>query len=276
MLTGSELLAKVKELGDVSKSDLVRSCGYVSTKKDGSERLNFTAFYEALLGAKGVSLGADSAGRGKGGRSLSYVATVQGNGNLLELSVRATRVRATVGEISETLASVFGRYKPGTQLVRSVYSRGMENNAQFDAARNLVAAFAKTEGRQPRILVAKMGQDGHDRGAKVIATGLADLGFDVDIGPLFQTPEEVARQAVENDVHVVGISSQAAGHKTLIPQLITELKKLKADDIRVIVGGIIPEGDHAFLKKSGVSAIFGPGTQISAAATEIIRALEKK
>ncbi len=200
----------------------------------------------------------------------------EGNGNLLELSVKATRVRATVGEISETLASVFGRHKPGTQLVRSVYSRGMENNAQFDAARDLVAAFAKADGRQPRILVAKMGQDGHDRGAKVIATGLADLGFDVDIGPLFQTPEEVARQAVENDVHVVGISSQAAGHKTLIPQLIAELKKLKADDIRVIVGGIIPEGDHAFLKKSGVSAIFGPGTQISVAATEIIRALEKK
>lgn len=203
-------------------------------------------------------------------------AGAEGNANLLELAINASRVRATVGEISETLAGVFGRHKPGTQLVRSVYSRGMENNEQFEAARDLIAAFAKSEGRQPRILVAKMGQDGHDRGAKVIATGLADLGFDVDIGPLFQTPEEVARQAIENDVHVVGISSQAAGHKTLVPQLIAELKKLKADDIRVIVGGIIPEGDHDFLRKCGVTAIFGPGTQISAAATEIIRALQKK
>jgi methylmalonyl-CoA mutase len=203
-------------------------------------------------------------------------AGAEGKGNLLELAVDAARARATVGEISETLAGVFGRHKPGTQLVRSVYSRGMEHNQQFEAARKLIAAFAKKEGRQPRILVAKMGQDGHDRGAKVIATGLADLGFDVDIGPLFQTPEEVARQAVENDVHVVGISSQAAGHKTLVPQLIAELKKLKAGDIHVIVGGIIPEGDHEFLRKCGVAAIFGPGTQISAAATEIIRAIEKK
>lgn len=203
-------------------------------------------------------------------------AGAEGKGNLLELAVDAARARATVGEISETLAGVFGRHKPGTQLVRSVYSRGMEHNQQFEAARELIAAFAKKEGRQPRILVAKMGQDGHDRGAKVIATGLADLGFDVDIGPLFQTPEEVARQAVENDVHVVGISSQAAGHKTLVPQLIAELKKLKAGDIHVIVGGIIPEGDHEFLRKCGVTAIFGPGTQISAAATEIIRAIEKK
>ena len=203
-------------------------------------------------------------------------AGAEGKANLLELAVNASRARATVGEISETLASVFGRHKPGTQLVRSVYSRGMEHNQQFDAARELIAQFARKEGRQPRILVAKMGQDGHDRGAKVIATGLADLGFDVDIGPLFQTPDEVARQAVENDVHVIGISSQAAGHKTLVPQLIAELKTLKATDILVVVGGIIPEGDHDFLKKTGVAAIFGPGTQISAAATEIIRAIEKK
>ena len=202
-------------------------------------------------------------------------AGAEGKANLLELAVNAARARATVGEISETLASVFGRHKPGTQLVRSVYSRGMEHNQLFEAARELIARFAKKEGRQPRILVAKMGQDGHDRGAKVIATGLADLGFDVDIGPLFQTPDEVARQAVENDVHVVGISSQAAGHKTLVPQLIAELKNLKAADILVVVGGIIPEGDHDFLKKTGVAAIFGPGTQISVAATEIIRAIEK-
>jgi len=202
-------------------------------------------------------------------------AGAEGKANLLELAVNASRARATVGEISETLVSVFGRHKPGTQLVRSVYSRGMEHNQQFEAARELIAQFAKKEGRQPRILVAKMGQDGHDRGAKVIATGLADLGFDVDIGPLFQTPDEVARQAVENDVHAVGISSQAAGHKTLVPQLIAELKNLKAADILVVVGGIIPEGDHDFLKKTGVAAIFGPGTQISVAATEIIRAIEK-
>jgi methylmalonyl-CoA mutase len=200
----------------------------------------------------------------------------RGNANLLELSVAAARVRCTVGEISETLAKVFGRYKPGTQLVRSVYSKVMGQDENFEETRNFVAAFAKREGRQPRILVAKMGQDGHDRGAKVIATGLADLGFDVDIGPLFQTPEEVARQAVDNDVHVVGISSQAAGHKTLVPQLIAEMKKLGAPDIKIVVGGIIPEGDHEFLRKCGVAAIFGPGTRITDAAAEIIRALPAK
>ncbi|MEY4631654.1 MAG: hypothetical protein RIQ81_1774 [Pseudomonadota bacterium] len=200
----------------------------------------------------------------------------RGNANLLELSVAAARVRCTVGEISETLAKVFGRHKPGTQLVRSVYSKVMGQDENFEETRNFVAAFAKREGRQPRILVAKMGQDGHDRGAKVIATGLADLGFDVDIGPLFQTPEEVARQAVDNDVHVVGISSQAAGHKTLVPQLIAEMKKLGAPDIKIVVGGIIPEGDHEFLRKCGVAAIFGPGTRITDAAAEIIRALPAK
>jgi methylmalonyl-CoA mutase len=200
----------------------------------------------------------------------------EGKANLLDLSVQAARVRCTVGEISETLASVFGRHKPGTQLIRSVYSKVMATNENFESTRMLVTSFAKREGRQPRILVAKMGQDGHDRGAKVIATGLADLGFDVDIGPLFQTPDEVARQAVDNDVHVVGISSQAAGHKTLIPQLVAELKKLGAWDIQIVVGGIIPESDYEFLRKCGVAAIFGPGTRITDAASEIIRAIPPK
>lgn len=210
-------------------------------------------------------------------RSLNALreAAKSNQGNLLELSIVAARSRATIGEISEALVDVFGRYKPRTQLVRSVYSKVMDQDADFQTAKNAVKEFSEKEGRQPRILVAKMGQDGHDRGAKVIATGLADLGFDVDIGALFQTPAEVAQQALDSDVHVIGVSSQAAGHKTLVPQLIEELKKSNASEIQVVVGGIIPEADYAFLKKIGVSAIFGPGTPISTAAMEILSALRK-
>jgi methylmalonyl-CoA mutase len=191
-------------------------------------------------------------------------------GNLLELAVDAARKRATLGEISQAMEEVFGRYKATIKSISGVYSAEMKNQKEFDEVRRLSDRFAKEDGRRPRILVAKMGQDGHDRGAKVIATSFADLGFDVDIGPLFQTPEEVAMQAAENDVHLIGASSLAGGHKTLIPALVEELKKLGRHDIKVIAGGVIPPQDYDFLFASGVSFVFGPGTVITRAAKEIL------
>jgi methylmalonyl-CoA mutase len=199
-----------------------------------------------------------------------------GAGNLLELAIFAMRNRATVGEVSESIAKVFGRYVPAIDSISAVYSSAYGNKGELEDIKTQIDKFADTEGRRPRILVAKLGQDGHDRGAKVIATGLSDLGFDVDIGPLFQTPAEAARQAVENDVHVIGISSQAAGHKTLIPDLISCLKKLGAPEIIVVAGGVIPQCDYEFLLKSGVSAIFGPGTPIPDCAKEILLCIEKR
>jgi methylmalonyl-CoA mutase len=199
-----------------------------------------------------------------------------GKGNLLELTIDAMRKRATVGEVSDTIAEIFGRFVPTIESVSSVYFSAYGNQNQLIEIKTAVEDFAKSEGRRPRILVAKLGQDGHDRGAKVIATGLSDLGFDVDIGSLFRTPAEAARQAVENDVHVVGISSQAAGHKTLIPQLIAELKKLGAGEIIVVAGGVIPQQDHPFLLSSGVTAIFGPGTPIPDCAKTILDAIIRK
>jgi len=193
-----------------------------------------------------------------------------GKGNLLALAVHAARVRATLGEISVALEKSFGRYTAPIRTVSGVYSSQMKNSTALEEVRKLSDRVAKKEGRRPRILVAKMGQDGHDRGAKIIATGFADLGFDVDIGPLFQTPEEVARQAVENDVHVVGISSLAGGHKTLVPELITSLRKLGRPDILIVAGGVIPPADYAFLEKSGVTGIFGPGTPVTTAARTIL------
>lgn len=193
--------------------------------------------------------------------------------NLLELAIDAARKRATLGEITFAMEKVFGRHKASVQSVSGVYSRVAMDDQTFKEAKQLSDHFASLDGRRPRIMVAKMGQDGHDRGAKVIATGFADLGFDVDIGPLFQTPEEVAHQAAENDVHVVGISSLAAGHKTLVPQLITDLKAIGREDILVVVGGVIPPGDHEFLRQAGVAAIFGPGTVLSKAAMDILRKL---
>jgi methylmalonyl-CoA mutase len=193
-----------------------------------------------------------------------------GSGNLLALAVDAARQRATLGEISMTLEEVFGRYKATIRSVSGVYSGEMKSHKEFDDARALADKFASLDGRRPRILVAKMGQDGHDRGAKVIATSFADLGFDVDIGPLFQTPEEVAMQAAENDVHIVGASSLAGGHKTLIPELIEALKKIGRPDIMVVAGGVIPQQDYGFLYNAGVSFIFGPGTVITEAAKEIL------
>jgi len=194
-----------------------------------------------------------------------------GNGNLLALAVEAARARATLGEISDALESVFGRYRATNRIISGAYASEMQRNEEFQAARDLTRRFAETYGRQPRILVAKLGQDGHDRGAKVIASSFADIGFDVDVGPLFQTPEEAARSAVENDVHILGISSLAAGHKTLVPQAIAALKAEGAGDILVVTGGVIPEQDYQFLYDHGVAAIFGPGTVIAKAAAAILR-----
>ncbi|MEE1898792.1 methylmalonyl-CoA mutase [Flavobacterium rakeshii] len=198
-----------------------------------------------------------------------------GEGNLLELAVDAARHRATLGEISDALETVFGRYKAQIKSFSGVYSKEIKNDESFEKAKQLADEFAKLEGRRPRIMIAKMGQDGHDRGAKVVATGYADVGFDVDIGPLFQTPAEAAKQAVENDVHILGVSSLAAGHKTLVPQVIAELKKYGREDIMVIVGGVIPAQDYEYLFDAGAVAVFGPGTKISEAAIKILEVLIK-
>jgi methylmalonyl-CoA mutase len=193
-----------------------------------------------------------------------------GNGNLLELAVDAAQKRASLGEISDAMETKFGRYKAEIKAISGVYSAESKDDESFRKACELADKFAELEGRRPRIMVAKMGQDGHDRGAKVVSTGFADIGFDVDIGPLFQTPEEAARQAVENDVHILGVSSLAAGHKTLVPQVIEELTKLGREDIMVIVGGVIPPQDYDFLYKSGVLAVFGPGSVISDAGIKLL------
>ncbi|MBI1225521.1 MAG: methylmalonyl-CoA mutase [Bacteroidetes bacterium] len=193
--------------------------------------------------------------------------------NLLELAVVAARHRATLGEISYAMERAFGRYTPTTRSVSGVYSKEISMDGLFQKARKMTNEFAEAEGRRPRILVAKLGQDGHDRGAKIVATGFADIGFDVDIGPLFQTPAEAARQAAENDVHILGISSLAAGHRTLVPQTIAELEKLGRPDIQVVVGGVVPQLDYDFLYKSGVAAVFGPGTKIAEAAIVVLQKL---
>jgi methylmalonyl-CoA mutase len=198
-----------------------------------------------------------------------------GKGNLLELAVHAAECRCTLGEISTALEIVFGRYKAQIKSIAGVYSKEIKMDKDFSKAKELADQFASIDGRRPRIMVAKMGQDGHDRGAKVIATSFADMGFDVDIGPLFQTPHEAAKQAVENDVHILGISSLAAGHKTLVPQVIAELKKFGREDIMVVAGGVIPQQDYAFLFNAGVSFIFGPGTVISKSAIDILEKLIK-
>ncbi len=197
----------------------------------------------------------------------------QDDNNLLSLAIEAARNRATLGEISDALEEVFGRYKAQIRSFSGVYSKEIKNDESFEKAKQLADAFAKKEGRRPRIMIAKMGQDGHDRGAKVVATGYADVGFDVDIGPLFQTPAEAAKQAIENDVHILGVSSLAAGHKILVPQVIAELKKYGREDIMVIVGGVIPKQDYQFLFDAGAVAVFGPGTKISEAAISILEVL---
>lgn len=198
-----------------------------------------------------------------------------GKGNCLELAIKAARLRASVGEITYALEKIWGRYNASTQTVSGVYSQSFEHDEGWKMIQERIKTFIDKNGRRPRMLVAKMGQDGHDRGAKVIATAFADLGFDIDLAPLFSTPKEVAKQAVENDVHVVGVSSQAAGHKTLIPELIAELKALGSDDIIVVCGGVIPKQDYDFLNKAGVKGIFGPGTPVSISALEVIKAIEE-
>jgi methylmalonyl-CoA mutase len=202
-------------------------------------------------------------------------AAKSGEGNLLELAVEAAEKYASLGEISSAMEEVFGRYKAEIRSVSGVYSSESNMDKDFIKAKELADQFAVLAGRRPRIMVAKMGQDGHDRGAKVIATSFADIGFDVDIGPLFQTPEEVAKQAIENDVHIVGASSLAAGHKTLVPSLIAELEKRGRGDILVVAGGVIPEQDYDFLYDAGCVGIFGPGTKIPIAAAEILDILIK-
>jgi methylmalonyl-CoA mutase len=199
-----------------------------------------------------------------------------GTGNLLERAIDAARARATVGEISDALEQVFTRHRATVRSVSGVYGALWEGDEGYRRIQREIEAFARDEGRRPRMLVVKLGQDGHDRGAKVIATAFADIGFDVDVGPLFQTPEEAARQAVENDVHVVGVSSQAAGHRTLVPALVKALKAEGGDDILVVCGGVIPPQDYAFLQQEGVAAIYGPGTNIPLAASEILRLIEKQ
>ncbi|HRL70563.1 MAG: methylmalonyl-CoA mutase [Flavobacterium sp.] len=196
-----------------------------------------------------------------------------GEGNLLEIAVEAARNRTTLGEISDALEAVFGRYKAQIKSFSGVYSKEIKNDKSFEKAKQLADEFAKEEGRRPRIMIAKMGQDGHDRGAKVVATGYADVGFDVDIGPLFQTPAEAAKQAIENDVHILGVSSLAAGHKTLVPQVISALKEYGREDIMVVVGGVIPAQDYQFLFDAGAVAVFGPATKISEAAIKILEIL---
>ena len=202
-----------------------------------------------------------------------YQAAVSGEGNLLDLAVQATRLRATVGEISFAMEREFGRFKAQSQTVSGVYGSAYQNDENWNGISSDIDGFVEKHGRRPRMLVCKMGQDGHDRGAKVIATAFADVGFDIDLSPMFSTPEEVAKQAVENDVHVVGVSSQAAGHKTLVPELIAELKKQGADDIIVVAGGVIPKQDYDYLYEAGVKGIFGPGTKIPLAARDVLEAI---
>jgi methylmalonyl-CoA mutase len=196
--------------------------------------------------------------------------------NLVPLCVEATRARATVGEISEAMEKVFSRHRAVIRSIAGVYGSAYQGDEAWEKIRKEVEAFAEVEGRRPRMLVVKLGQDGHDRGAKVIATAFADLGFDVDVGPLFQTPEEAARDAIENDVHVVGVSSQAAGHKTLVPELVQELERQGGDDVIVVCGGVIPARDYSFLHDAGVAAVFGPGTNIPEAAATVLDLLRER
>ncbi len=202
-------------------------------------------------------------------------AAESGSGNLLDLTIKAMRLRATVGEVSDALETVYGRHRADTQKVTGVYAAAYDSAEGWDALKGEINAFAEAEGRRPRVMISKLGQDGHDRGAKVVATAFADLGFDVDMGPLFQTPEECARQAIENDVHAVGVSTLAAGHKTLVPAILAELKKQGADDIIVFVGGVVPRQDYDMLYEAGVKGIYGPGTPIPASAKDVLEQIKK-
>jgi methylmalonyl-CoA mutase len=209
--------------------------------------------------------------------AITTIAESEANagGNLLDAAVKAIRARATVGEISDAMEKVYGRHRADTQKVTGVYAAAYDSAEGWDKLKEEIAAFGQAQGRRPRVMISKLGQDGHDRGAKVVATAYADLGFDVDMGPLFQTPEECARQAIENDVHAVGVSTLAAGHKTLVPAIIEELKKQGANDIIVFVGGVIPRQDYEFLYEAGVKGIYGPGTPIVASAKDVLEQIRK-
>ncbi|MFZ5511451.1 MAG: methylmalonyl-CoA mutase [Pseudomonadota bacterium] len=234
-----------------------------------------TAVREAQIARlKSIRASRDSAAVQRALEALTECART-GQGNLLDLSIRAIRLRATVGEVSDALEKVWGRYRATNQAISGVYGAAFEGDWEWQELKAAIDAFAQEEGRRPRVMIAKLGQDGHDRGAKVVATALADLGFDIDIGPLFQTPEEAARQAVENDVHAIGVSTLAAGHKTLVPALIRTLRDQGADDIIVFVGGVIPAQDYDFLYHAGVAGIFGPGTPIPACARKVLEAIRK-
>ena len=251
---------------------------YVAEEDDPVEVLyidNTAVREQQVARLERVRAGRDAAACGAALDALTQAAK-DGSGNLLDLAVKATRARATLGEISDALEKVYTRHRAVIRSVTGVYGSAYEGDEGFQRIQAEVKAFEAEEGRRPRMLVVKLGQDGHDRGAKVIATAFADIGFDVDVGPLFQTPEEGARQAIENDVHIVGVSSQAAGHKTLVPQLIEALKQQGADDIIVVCGGVIPPQDYDFLLKSGVSAIYGPGSNIPHAASEILGIVQQR
>ena len=260
---------------DSGKEIIVGVNGYTTTSKTDIELLevdNTLVLEQQLRRLKTLKAERNNEETAQALRAIEEAAA-SGEGNLLELAVDAARKRATLGEISLACEKTFGRYRAITRLNTSVYMSQMQDNALFQEAQQLADTFAGLEGRRPRIMVSKVGQDGHDRGAKVIAAGFADIGFDVDISPLFQTPEEVVQQALDNDVHLIGISSLAAGHKTLVPKIIEELKAKHREDILVIAGGIIPERDHAFLYEKGVAGIFGPGTVIAEAAATILKQL---
>jgi len=262
---------------DSGKDTIVGVNKYRLEKEDAVETLEIDnhAVREAQIARlKEVKAKRDSA-RVEAALAALTKAAQTGEGNTLELSIEAMRARATLGEVSEALAKVWGRFRATQQTISGVYSSVVSGNASWEELKAEVEAFAQEEGRRPRVMVAKLGQDGHDRGAKVVATAFADLGFDIDVGPLFQTPEEAARQAIENDVHAIGVSTLAAGHKTLVPSLIQALKAQGADDIIVFVGGVVPPQDYAFLFEAGAKAVFGPGTRIEDSAKAVLSEIRK-
>ena len=273
-----EQAAAVRQAGiDRGEEVIVGVNKYTGDRQDEVEILDIDtrAVRETQLGRlEKVRAGRDDAACRNALEALTRAAGT--TDNLLAAAVEAARFRATVGEISEALEKVWGRHRAVNRTVSGVYGSAYKDDKSFEEIKRKVEQFAEREGRRPRMLVVKLGQDGHDRGARVIATAFADIGFDVDIGPLFQTPDEAARQAIENDVHVIGVSSQAAGHKTLVPAMLKRLREQNAGDIVVVCGGVIPKQDYDMLYKAGVAAIFGPGTHIPTAAAEVLSLIENK
>jgi methylmalonyl-CoA mutase len=262
---------------DSGKDVIVGVNKYKLAKEDAVDTLevdNVKVRDEQIAQLKTIKATRDSAAVERALKALTDAAH-SGEGNLLALAIDAMRVRATVGEVSDALEEVYGRHRADTQKVTGVYAAAYDSAQGWEDLKTEIAQFGTDHGRRPRVMIAKLGQDGHDRGAKVVATAFADLGFDVDMGPLFQTPEECARQAIENDVHALGVSTLAAGHKTLVPAIIAELKRQGADDIIVFVGGVIPRKDYDFLYDAGVKGIYGPGTPIPASAKDVLENIKK-